>query len=256
MHYYDHNIKDFNNATRHLTRVERSLYRDLIELYYDDEQPIDASSFDRLARKVQAHSNEEKEALQYILDEFFFLVDGVYRNTRCDREIENYRAVNSAKSKAGKASAESRRRKKEELEKAAKSTQPQQNSTHVPTSVNHMLNTCATNQEPVTSNYKPLSKKHNSESKDSGDSAENPTDHKKTVFDLGVSLLLSQGETERKARSFLGQMIKNHGPKRVAEVVAVATTNPPAEAKSYISKTLTKKTQSETEFEEFMREGI
>ena len=29
MNFYQHHIGDFNNATRHLTRLERSIYRDL-----------------------------------------------------------------------------------------------------------------------------------------------------------------------------------------------------------------------------------
>jgi len=40
MNYYPHHIGDFNSATRHLTRIERSVYRDLIELYYDTEAPL------------------------------------------------------------------------------------------------------------------------------------------------------------------------------------------------------------------------
>ena len=59
MHYYSHNIGDFNNSTRHLTRVERSLYRDLIELYYDSEQPLQSVDRAKLARKdVQLTINQ------------------------------------------------------------------------------------------------------------------------------------------------------------------------------------------------------
>ena len=71
MHYYSHNIGDFNNSTRHLTRVERALYRELIELYYDTEQPLQSVDFDRLSKRVLAHSEEEKTSLSYVLSEFF-----------------------------------------------------------------------------------------------------------------------------------------------------------------------------------------
>ena len=40
MNFYKKHIGDFNNATRHLTRVERSLYSDAIELYYDTESVL------------------------------------------------------------------------------------------------------------------------------------------------------------------------------------------------------------------------
>ena len=61
MNYYPHHIGYFNSATRHLTRVERSLYRELIELYYDTEQASPADDFDRLARRVIAQTDKEKD---------------------------------------------------------------------------------------------------------------------------------------------------------------------------------------------------
>lgn len=109
MHFYPHNIPDFNNATRHLTRVERSVYRDAIEMYYDTESPLPASDFNRLARLLLCTTNEEKEALELVLSEFFTLSDGVYYHSRCDYEIEKYRSNSTAKAKAGKASAEARK---------------------------------------------------------------------------------------------------------------------------------------------------
>jgi len=151
MNYYPHHIGDFNSATRHLTRVERSLYRDLIEMYYDTEQPLPADDFDRLARRVIALSEEERSALQYVLEEFFDLDDDVYRHSRCDEEIAKYRANNSAKSKAGKASAEARRKKAQ-----AQKEQKRTNGKQVATGVEQPFNGCATNQEPRTKNQEPI----------------------------------------------------------------------------------------------------
>ena len=141
MHFYPHNIADFNNATRHLTRVERSLYRDLIDMYYDTEQPLSAVDFDRLARKVIAISEEERVALRFVLGEFFEIDNDyrtgepVYRQERCDIEIEKYRANNSAKARAGKASAEARRKKKQSMN--------ERNSTRV----KQQLNACDTDEQ-------------------------------------------------------------------------------------------------------------
>lgn len=135
MNYYNYHIGDFNNATRHLTRVERSLYRDLIDVYYDTEQPLNGCDFDRLAKKVLANSDEEKKALKDVLDEFFTLCDDHYHNERCDKEIAKYHANTESKRKAGKASAASRQQKT--------------------TRVEHVLNECATNQEPITKNQEP-----------------------------------------------------------------------------------------------------
>jgi len=89
VHYYQHNIKQFNNATRHCTRVERSLYRDAIELYYHDEQPF-TTDLGVLSRRLMANTDEEKTALKYVLSEFFYRDGDVYRQDRCDEEITKY----------------------------------------------------------------------------------------------------------------------------------------------------------------------
>lgn len=146
MHYYQHNIKTFNNATRHLTRVERALYRDLIEIYYDTEEPLTAD-INRLSRLVMANSDDEKDALEYVLSEFFVFLNGAYRHEYCDETIAAYRANKSAKSMAGIASAEARKAKAKLLKK----TKSKQNST----GVKQAFNECATNKEPVTNNHKP-----------------------------------------------------------------------------------------------------
>jgi len=153
MHAYLFNIKTFDQATRHLTRVERSLYRDLIDLYYDTEQPLTAVDFDYLARRVLARTEEERAALQCVLDEFFERTGDVYSHDYIDNEIERYKANNSQKSIAGKASAEARRKKAEER-KQRRALKNNENSTHV----EHTLNTRSTavqNHEPITMNYEP-----------------------------------------------------------------------------------------------------
>lgn len=144
MNFYPHHISDFNNATRYLTRVERSVYRDAIEMYYDTESVL-TKDFSALSRRLLCTTDEEKEALKVILEDFFIDDDDGYRHIRCDEEIEKYRLNTSAKARAGIASAEARKRKK------------QLNKQKL-TRVEHTLNTCATNQEPITNNHKPLIK--------------------------------------------------------------------------------------------------
>ena len=140
MNYYSHHIGDFNNATRHLTRVEQSVYRDSIELYYDTESVL-TKDFDKLARRLLCVSDVEKTALKDILNEFYEETDAGWLHVRCEQEITKYRANTSNKAKAGIASA---------LSKKNKSTQ---------------INTCSTdvqltnNQEPLTNNQEPLKTK-------------------------------------------------------------------------------------------------
>ncbi len=89
MKYYQHHIRDFNNATRYLTRVERSLYRDLIEIYYDTEMPL-TSELEQLEKIAMARSGDEIGALKAVLKDFFILEDDGYHNFRCDEVLEKY----------------------------------------------------------------------------------------------------------------------------------------------------------------------
>ena len=111
MKHYPHHIRDFNNATRHLTRLERSVYRDLIELYYDTESPI-SLDIPAVCRLILARTNEESTAVEQALNEFFTETPAGYFHERCDAEIEAYQANTSQRAMAGKASAEAKRLRK------------------------------------------------------------------------------------------------------------------------------------------------
>jgi len=110
LHHYPHNIGDFDKATRHLTRIERSIYRDLIELYYDTEQQLTLDTA-ALCRLILARTNEESTAVEQTLNEFFTKTPTGWYHHRCEVELDKYRANASQKSLAGRASA---------LKKAAK----------------------------------------------------------------------------------------------------------------------------------------
>lgn len=96
MHFYNFNVKDFNSSTRHLTHLERALFRDLIDMYYVEEKAI-TSNITILERKLLVHTEEERQALKNVLADFFTLKalkgDGEerYHIKRIDREIKNYR---------------------------------------------------------------------------------------------------------------------------------------------------------------------
>lgn len=139
MNFYPHHIGDFNSATRHLTRIERSIYRDLLDIYYDTESAL-TLNLDHLCRLVIARSEEERTAVQQVLNEFFTQSEQGWIHDRCEAEIAKYKGIKEAKSAAGKASAAAR---------AAKQTPDLEASA---TGVQHLLNGCSTNQEPLTIN--------------------------------------------------------------------------------------------------------
>lgn len=141
MHYYSHHIGDFNNATRHLTRIERSLYRDMIELYYETEKQL-PKDISVLCRRIIADFNECSTTVQQILNEFFIETQNGWYHKRCEYEIDKFNSSMSQKAAAGRASAEKRALKaKQALNECS-------------TSVEIPLNDTPTNQEPRTN--KPL----------------------------------------------------------------------------------------------------
>lgn len=153
MHHYPHHIADFNNATRHLTRVERSLYREGIDLYYETEQPLTGDLI-KLSKKLLARTDEEKQGLIDVLAEFFDLADGNYVHHRCEEEILKFKGMTTAKSAAGKASALARATRKADRLKSK--------NQHNLTGVEQVLNPVATepqqnptNLEPRTENLEP-----------------------------------------------------------------------------------------------------
>lgn len=107
MNHYPHHIGDFNSATRHLTVVERALYRELLDLYYDTERPLNAD-VSKVARRVLANTDELRAALLIVLEEFFDLQEDGWHNARCDREIAAYHQKLEQQSRAGRASAAKR----------------------------------------------------------------------------------------------------------------------------------------------------
>ncbi|WP_287917510.1 YdaU family protein [Comamonas sp.] len=107
MNHYPHHIGDFNSATMHLTFVERALYRELLDLYYDTERPLIGDAA-KLARRVRATSDELRQALDIVLEEFFIKRDDGWHNERCDIEIASYHQKQEQQRRAGQASAKAR----------------------------------------------------------------------------------------------------------------------------------------------------
>lgn len=127
MNYYPHHIGDFNNATRHLTRLERSIYRDLIELYYDSEGPLTLDVV-YICKKILANSVEEITTVEQVLNEYFEETEDGYINNRCQKVIDEYQNSIHNKSKAGKASAKARKANKTKALKDSTGVQQVSNS--------------------------------------------------------------------------------------------------------------------------------
>jgi uncharacterized protein YdaU (DUF1376 family) len=91
VNYYPHHIGDYLRDTVHLTMVEDSAYRRMLDLYYASEKPLPID-FDYLCKLVRARENPEREAVHLVLHEFFQKCEDGWRNKRADEEIRKGRA--------------------------------------------------------------------------------------------------------------------------------------------------------------------
>lgn len=90
MHHYSHNIGDYRRRTGHLSLLEHGIYRQLMDTYYLDEEPI-PNKTKEVFRRLQARTEEEQQAVRDVLTEFFVLRDGAWHHQHCDEVIAVYR---------------------------------------------------------------------------------------------------------------------------------------------------------------------
>jgi uncharacterized protein YdaU (DUF1376 family) len=88
MHYYKFNIADYRKDTGHLSTIEHGIYRQLIDWYYLDEQPIPEET-QVVIRRLRLGS-DEVNFLQNVLSDFFVLGKTGYTHKRIEVEIKDY----------------------------------------------------------------------------------------------------------------------------------------------------------------------
>lgn len=141
MHYYLFNLGDYRRDTIHLSRLEHSIYRDLIDWYFLDEKPI-PNDEKIIYRKLRLTIDEEKEALVNVLNDFFLQTDDGWFHRRIEEDIAAY----YEKSEKARESV----KKRWEKEKGIR-TNNEGNTDVIRTN-----NECNTNQKPITNNQEPI----------------------------------------------------------------------------------------------------
>lgn len=86
MNYYEHHLGDYIRDTAHLSMLEDAAYRRLLDVYYIRETPL-PNDVKQCCKLVRANSRGEREAVTYILSEFFVLEEDGYHQHRADQEI-------------------------------------------------------------------------------------------------------------------------------------------------------------------------
>ena len=152
MNYVQFHIGDWMSSTLLLSATERGVYMDLLCIYYSTERPLMRSQCDRIAR---AYAKEERDALEYVLQEYFVEENGYFYHRRCEQEIEACRD----KSEKARLSAKARWQKGKQ-EVSAPKTAPQNNASQSERNADAMRSHVRTqcdgnaNQEPITNNHK------------------------------------------------------------------------------------------------------
>ncbi|NBQ17288.1 DUF1376 domain-containing protein [bacterium] len=102
MHYYQHNIADYRKDTIHLSLLEHGVYRQLLDQYYLSQQPLPIEN-QKIYRLINARSDDEKQAIENVLNDFFDKTEVGYVHKRCDIEIETYQAKSDRATQSAKA---------------------------------------------------------------------------------------------------------------------------------------------------------
>lgn len=140
MHYYKRNIGDYHKKAGRLSMLEHGAYTLLIDSCYDRERfPSEEEAIDW----CWARSDEEINAVKFVLSRFFTLVDGLYVQDRISEEIESYRDRALKNKEIAENRERERREKRERVE-------------HDSCTDRHLT----INQEPLTINQEPEDQKH------------------------------------------------------------------------------------------------
>jgi uncharacterized protein YdaU (DUF1376 family) len=139
MHYYQFNIADYRKDTSHLSRLEHSIYRDLIDWYYLDEAPIPKET-QSVTRRLRLGTQEEAEALSNVLNDFFYLSDSGWNHKRIDMEIADYHSKcgkNKENGKKGGRPKSTPEPVKTQSVNLANPNESESNPNHKPLTINH-----------------------------------------------------------------------------------------------------------------------
>jgi uncharacterized protein YdaU (DUF1376 family) len=98
---------DYARDTAHLSLIEHGAYRLLLDHYYSTGGPLPANA-DRLHKICRAVADAEKDAVLYIVQEFFTETEGGYINERADIVIIKAAQTSEKRAKAAKKSHEKR----------------------------------------------------------------------------------------------------------------------------------------------------
>lgn len=91
MHSVFHNLTDWNNETNYMSRTEKTVFFDLYSMYLLSEQPIDGGDIALLERRLSCRSEDEKQALAFVLKDKFKKAGKYYKRAAWDKILKDYK---------------------------------------------------------------------------------------------------------------------------------------------------------------------
>jgi uncharacterized protein YdaU (DUF1376 family) len=91
LHQYLHHIGDFRGGTYNMTRLQRAIYRELIDVYYDKECPLPLN-VEAVYSEIGAVDQAERGIVDWLLRFKFIKTEGGYVHDVCERNIAEYRS--------------------------------------------------------------------------------------------------------------------------------------------------------------------
>ena len=102
MNFYAFHLGDYVSATAHLTWDEDMAYRRLLDAYYSREAPIPVEQR-QAYRLARASTQEQREAVDSVLQEFFEKTEFGWFHARCEAEIHAVAGKREKASQSAKA---------------------------------------------------------------------------------------------------------------------------------------------------------
>jgi uncharacterized protein YdaU (DUF1376 family) len=235
VNYWERHIGDYARDAGHLSMMEHGAYTILLDRFYSTELPIPADKVHRLCR---ANTEQERAAVDAVLEEFWTLTEEGWVNGRALEEIQIARKRIVAAQQNGRKGG----RPRTQAKPSGEQTQPEDDpsttqsgsldGTQEKPSGFPMGKGSAPGPQPnsnPTQSSPPPTSHLSSEANASGGQAPSALTPKDMVFAIGVPLLTAAAVKESNARSFLAMQCKSHGESRVVEALQACAKEGPVQ---------------------------
>lgn len=157
MFYFKFHIGDYRSDAQHLTLLEHGVYFTLMSTYYITEQPLPKDER-QLFRLAGARTDEERQAVIDVVNEFFIPTETHWVHSRIDFEIAEYHSKADANRENGKKGGRPKKNSHQKPKENPSGYDSLQNKTQVvsETKPNHNPNITLTNKPINQLTNKPI----------------------------------------------------------------------------------------------------